>query len=112
MRRRALPVRMVPRRGTKTWPPPQPDAPPRPDGPETYDDRQEGLDMDMRLTGKRALVTGSSSGLGQATAQMLAAEGVAVVVPGRDEARATAVAETIRSSGGRADVAVGDLTRD
>ncbi|MEW9527564.1 SDR family NAD(P)-dependent oxidoreductase [Microbispora sp. NPDC049125] len=68
--------------------------------------------MDMRLTGKRALITGSSAGLGQAAALMLADEGVEVVVHGRDEARATAVAETIRSSGGRADVAVGDLADD
>ena len=30
--------------------------------------------MDMRLAGKRALVTGSSAGLGRATASALAAE--------------------------------------
>ena len=53
--------------------------------------------MDLRLAGKRALVTGSSSGIGEAIAKLLAAEGVAVVVHGRDEIRANAVAEAIRA---------------
>jgi 3-oxoacyl-[acyl-carrier protein] reductase len=43
--------------------------------------------MDLQLVGKRALVTGSSSGLGEAIVKLLAAEGAAVVVHGRDEAR-------------------------
>ncbi|MGW2778627.1 SDR family NAD(P)-dependent oxidoreductase [Streptomyces olivaceoviridis] len=66
--------------------------------------------MDMRLTGKRALVTGSSSGLGRAIAEALAREGVTVVVHGRDEARAKATADRIHAEGGRAGVAVGDLS--
>jgi 3-oxoacyl-[acyl-carrier protein] reductase len=68
--------------------------------------------MDLQLTGKRALVTGSSSGIGEAIARQLAAEGVAVVVHGRDEGKAGAVAESIRSAGGKAEVAIGDLTSD
>jgi 3-oxoacyl-[acyl-carrier protein] reductase len=68
--------------------------------------------MDLRLSGKRALVTGSSSGIGEAIAKLLAVEGVAVVVHGRDEGRANAVAETIRGTGGRAEVALGDLATD
>jgi NAD(P)-dependent dehydrogenase (short-subunit alcohol dehydrogenase family) len=44
--------------------------------------------------------------------KQLAAEGVAVVVHGRDESRASAVAETIRAAGGKAEVALGDLTTD
>lgn len=68
--------------------------------------------MDLRLAGKRALVTGSSSGLGEAIVKQLAAEGVAVVVHGRDEGRASAVAEAIRAGGGKAEVALGDLTTD
>ena len=68
--------------------------------------------MDLRLAGKRALVTGSSSGIGEAIAKLLAAEGVAVVVHGRDESRANAVAEAIRAKGGEAEVALGDLTTD
>jgi NAD(P)-dependent dehydrogenase (short-subunit alcohol dehydrogenase family) len=68
--------------------------------------------MDLHLTGKRALVTGSSAGLGEATARMLAAEGADVVVHGRDEGRANAVAEAIREDGGHTDVAIGDLATD
>ena len=68
--------------------------------------------MDLRLAGKRALVTGSSSGIGEAIVRLLAAEGVAVVVHGRDESRANAVAEAIRAKGGKAEVALGDLTTD
>ncbi|HEX4207338.1 MAG TPA: SDR family NAD(P)-dependent oxidoreductase [Ktedonobacteraceae bacterium] len=68
--------------------------------------------MDLRLAGKRALVTGSSSGLGEAIVKLLAAEGVAMVVHGRDESRANAVAEAIRAGGGSAEVALGDLTTD
>ena len=68
--------------------------------------------MDLRLAGKRALVTGSSSGLGEAIAKLLAAEGVTVVVHGRDESRTNAVAEAIRTGGGKAEVALGDLATD
>lgn len=68
--------------------------------------------MDLKLAGRRALVTGSSSGLGAATARLLANEGVAVVVHGRDEARADSVAEQVRADGGKADVALGDLGTD
>ena len=68
--------------------------------------------MDLRLAGKRALVTGSSAGLGEATARLLAREGVAVVVHGRDQGRASAVAEEIRSEDGQAEVVLGDLATD
>ncbi|TPW15489.1 MAG: 3-oxoacyl-acyl-carrier protein reductase [Acidimicrobiaceae bacterium] len=50
--------------------------------------------MDLELTGRRALVLGSSSGLGLAVARMLAGEGTAVAVMSRDPQRAaTAAAE-------------------
>ncbi|MER8069932.1 SDR family oxidoreductase [Streptomyces sp. NPDC094034] len=68
--------------------------------------------MDLQLVGKRALVTGSSSGLGEAIARRLAAEGAAVVVHGRDRARTEAVAKSIREDGGVAGVAIGDLATD
>ncbi|NBH07409.1 SDR family NAD(P)-dependent oxidoreductase [Amycolatopsis sp. SID8362] len=64
--------------------------------------------MDLQLTGRRALVTGSSSGLGEAIALLLAKEGADVVVHGRDEARTRAVAEKV----GAQAVAVGDLATD
>ncbi len=65
--------------------------------------------MDLKLAGKRALVTGSSSGIGAVIVKLLAAEGAMVVVHGRDESRASAVAEAIRACGGKAEVAIGDL---
>src|SRR4030095_14983124 len=68
--------------------------------------------MELDLKGKRALITGSSSGIGAATAKALAAEGAAVVVHGRNEERAGRVAEEIRRAGGRAFVAIGDLSTD
>ncbi|MCA2220738.1 SDR family NAD(P)-dependent oxidoreductase [Nonomuraea aurantiaca] len=68
--------------------------------------------MNLQLSGKRALVTGSSAGLGEAIAKALAAEGAAVVVHGRDRDRAEAVAAAIRAEGGGAEVTIGDLATD
>lgn len=68
--------------------------------------------MDLALTGKRALVTGATSGLGAEIARTLAAEGVSVAIGGRDRARAEAVAQSIRDDGGTAILALGDLTDD
>jgi NAD(P)-dependent dehydrogenase (short-subunit alcohol dehydrogenase family) len=65
--------------------------------------------MDLQLKGKRALVTGSSSGIGEALAKSLAKEGVAVVVQGRNEKEANRVAEEIRSHKGIVHVMLGDL---
>lgn len=65
--------------------------------------------MDMQLAGKRALITGSSSGLGAEIARTLASEGVSVVIHGRDAARTHAVAETIRADGGSAMAVCADL---
>jgi 3-oxoacyl-[acyl-carrier protein] reductase len=65
--------------------------------------------MDMKLAGKRALITGSTSGIGAAIAKTLAAEGVAVAINGRDEGRANEVAGAIRAAGGKAVLALGDV---
>lgn len=67
--------------------------------------------LDLKLSGKRALVTGSSSGIGEAIARILAREGVHVVVHGRNPERAQRVADDIRRDGGKAWVALGDLGR-
>ena len=61
------------------------------------------------LSGRTALVTGSTSGIGKATALRLAKEGVRVVVVGRDETRGKEVVELIRADGGVADYVQGDL---
>ncbi len=68
--------------------------------------------MDLQLTGKRALVTGSSSGIGRSIACVLAREGAAVIVHGRDAERTQAVADAITAAGGRAEVALGDLATE
>ncbi|WP_144720558.1 SDR family NAD(P)-dependent oxidoreductase [Agrococcus jejuensis] len=67
------------------------------------------LPRDERLAGRTAIVTGSSSGLGEAIAHALAASGAHVVVHGRDVARAERVASAIDAAGGRASVVVADL---
>lgn len=68
--------------------------------------------MDLQLKGKRALVTGSSSGIGAAIAHELAAEGVSVVIHGRDAEKADAVASEVRRRSVDVSVALGDLTKD
>ena len=66
--------------------------------------------MSTELQGKVALITGSSSGIGEAIAYRLARDGATVIVHGRNAERARRVAETIRSEGGKASVVLGDLT--
>ncbi|MDG4826580.1 SDR family NAD(P)-dependent oxidoreductase [Asanoa sp. WMMD1127] len=68
--------------------------------------------MDLQVKGRRALVTGSTSGLGEATARLLAKEGAEVVIHGRDPGRARKIADSIIKDGGSASIAVGDLATD
>ncbi len=62
------------------------------------------------LAGKVAVVTGGSGGIGGATCRLLAANGVKVVVNGRDEAKIGAVVDAIRSAGGEAFGVAADCT--
>lgn len=68
--------------------------------------------MDLKLSGKRALVTGSSSGIGTACAIELIAEGVSVVIHGRNRERAEAVVSQIKATGGKAATALGPIDDD
>lgn len=63
-----------------------------------------------RLKGRTALVTGATSGIGEAIANLLATEGAHVVVSGRDRLRGDTIVAAIRSSGGRADFIAVDLS--
>ncbi|GAA0549261.1 short-chain dehydrogenase [Streptomyces violaceusniger] len=65
--------------------------------------------MDLDLAGRRAMVTGSSGGIGAAVAERLVDEGCAVLVHGRDPARVGEVAARLRAVGGVVGVALGDL---
>ncbi len=56
----------------------------------------------MKLEGKVALITGGTSGIGEATATLFAREGASVVITGRNEERGQAVADKIMKHGGKA----------
>jgi gluconate 5-dehydrogenase len=62
------------------------------------------------LTGRTALVTGSSQGIGLALARGLAAAGATVVLNGRDETKLAAAAAGLRAEGARIATAAFDVT--
>ena len=65
----------------------------------------------QELEGKAAVVTGASRGIGAATAEELARQGVAVVLAARSGNEIEAVAKKIESAGGRASAVACDITR-
>ena len=68
--------------------------------------------MDLKLEGKRVLVTGSTGGIGEGIARHFAREGAIVIINGRREKEAERVAGEINEVNGKAIVAVGDLSKD
>ncbi|HEY4924229.1 MAG TPA: SDR family oxidoreductase [Roseiarcus sp.] len=67
--------------------------------------------MDLKLKGKRALVSGSTAGIGLAIAATLAGEGARVIVNGRAQSSVDAIVKELRSSGGDVDGFAGDLSK-
>jgi NAD(P)-dependent dehydrogenase (short-subunit alcohol dehydrogenase family) len=68
--------------------------------------------VDLELTGKRAVVTGGSRGIGLAVAKALAAEGADVALLARDKAALEAARETVAAASGRQVLAVSADTGD
>lgn len=68
--------------------------------------------MDLQLRGKRALISGSTAGIGLAIAESLAREGASVVVNGRSAARVESAVKKIRDAGATGGVtgSVADLS--
>ena len=65
--------------------------------------------MDLALKGKRALVTGNTTGIGEAIVRRLTAEGARVIVHGRNAAQANPLLSALRAEGADAAFAHGDL---
>jgi len=65
--------------------------------------------LEQQLSGTTALVTGSTSGIGRATARALAARGASVVVIGRNADRGEVVVKEIEAAGGKARFVAADL---
>jgi NAD(P)-dependent dehydrogenase (short-subunit alcohol dehydrogenase family) len=68
--------------------------------------------MDLQLTGKRAIVTGASRGIGYAIAAALAAEGVELVLVARDQVALDAAASRLARPGPRVLAIAADTTDD
>ena len=66
--------------------------------------------MSYDFSGRTALVTGSTSGIGRATAVKLAAAGAHVIISGRNAERGDATVTAIRAAGGTADFVAVELS--
>ena len=68
--------------------------------------------MDQILSGRVALVSGASSGIGEATALELARAGAKVAIAARRKDRLEALAAKIRDEGSEAQILVADFSRE
>lgn len=66
----------------------------------------------MRFEGKVAIVTGAASGIGRATAELLAREGATVIVSDVDADGGARTVEAIRAAGGAAEFVAADVSRE
>ncbi|HZH02302.1 MAG TPA: SDR family NAD(P)-dependent oxidoreductase, partial [Myxococcaceae bacterium] len=65
-----------------------------------------------QLTGKTAIITGATSGIGREAAKVFAAEGAKVVVSGRRAQALETLVEEIKRTGGAAAAVVGDVRQE
>jgi len=82
------------------------------DHPFGFESTTDEVLATIDLSGKLALVTGASGGLGEETARALAARGASVVMTARDVPKGGAAAEKIRESTGNPNIEVAKLELD
>src|SRR5580658_3753168 len=68
--------------------------------------------MTIDLTGRTAVITGGSRGLGEAMANALAEAGASIALVARDKKRLEKVREAIQERGGTAEIFIADVTRE
>lgn len=71
--------------------------------------QRDGLDT-LSMAGRSALITGAASGIGQASALLMAAYGAHIVIVDRDESSGKATVDTITDAGGSAESHAVDLS--
>jgi NAD(P)-dependent dehydrogenase (short-subunit alcohol dehydrogenase family) len=68
--------------------------------------------MNIDLSGRTAVITGGSRGLGEAMAKALAEAGASIALVARDQKRLEKVREAIQERGGTAEIFIADVTRE